>query len=75
MSDRGSVDRYEDEPVGTLENKDGATWMTRIVLHPRVTWSGATPPADVVAAIHHESHHRCYIANSLKTEITVEASE
>ena len=67
------VDHYEDEPVGVMETRDKATWLTKITLRPRVTWSGETPAPDVIDAIHHESHLRCYIANSLKSEITVEA--
>jgi organic hydroperoxide reductase OsmC/OhrA len=66
------IDRYEDEPVGVLETRDGATWLTRITLRPRVTWSGAPPEAAVVDQLHHGSHKRCYIASSLRSEITVE---
>ena len=67
------IDRYEDDAVGVMETRDKVTAMTHITLRPQITWSGATPAADVVAAIHHESHVRCYIANSLKTEVTVES--
>lgn len=66
------VDRYEDTPVGVLEPKDGATWLTKITLRPHVTWAAAPPPPDVLDALHHDAHKRCYIANSLKGEIAVE---
>ena len=67
------VERYEDEPVGVMETVDKATWLTKITLRPLVTWGGEAPAPDVIAQLHHDAHHRCYIANSLKSEITVEA--
>lgn len=70
---RGAViDRYEDDPVGELETKDGATMLTRITLRPLVTWGGEPPAASVIDELHHGAHKRCYIANSLKSEVTVE---
>jgi len=32
----------------------------------------AWPSEEEIAKIHHDAHEKCYIANSLKTEITVE---
>lgn len=66
------VDRYEDDAVGLLEPKDGATWLTRITLKPKVTWGGTPPAQEVIDALHHDAHKRCYIANSLKGEVVVE---
>jgi organic hydroperoxide reductase OsmC/OhrA len=66
------VDGYADEPVGIMESKDGATWLTKITLRPRVTWGGEPPDAKVVDELHHDAHRRCYIANSLRSEIVVE---
>lgn len=67
------VDRYADEAEGFLEkNGDGMLAMTRVILHPRIDFSGtAPPPAPEIAAMHEAAHHACYIANSVKTEITV----
>jgi organic hydroperoxide reductase OsmC/OhrA len=49
--------------------------MTRVVLRPRISWSGdAQPSASEIAALHDEAHHACYIANSVKTKITIEAT-
>jgi organic hydroperoxide reductase OsmC/OhrA len=31
------------------------------------------PAAEELAAIHHAAHDKCYIANSLKAEVVVEA--
>ena len=45
-------------------------WMTRVVLHPQVVWSGDTRPSvDDISAMHNEAHHLCYIANSVKATI------
>lgn len=67
------VDRYEDAPSSELVTKDGATALGPITLRPVVTWAGDAPAKDVVDALHHEAHRRCYIANSLKSEIVIEA--
>ncbi len=66
------IDAYGDDPVGVLESKDGATSLTRITLRPRVTWAGEPPAAAVVDELHHEAHKRCYIANSLRSEVAIE---
>jgi organic hydroperoxide reductase OsmC/OhrA len=43
------------------------------VLRPRVTWSGGKQPAAAdIDALHHRSHDDCFIANSVKTDVTIE---
>ena len=67
------VDAYEDRAVGTLDkNADGKLAMTRIALRPAIRYAGIAPDAAALAALHHAAHERCYVANSLKTEIVVE---
>lgn len=68
------VDTYADHAEGTLEkDADGHVSMTRVVLRPRIEWSGdVLPSASDIARMHDDAHHACYIANSVKTEITVE---
>jgi organic hydroperoxide reductase OsmC/OhrA len=70
-----TVESYSDHAVGLLEkDKQGRMSMTNITLRPNIVFAGtAWPGEEEIAAIHHESHEKCYIANSLKTEITVEA--
>ncbi|MFH1793453.1 MAG: OsmC family protein [Pseudomonadota bacterium] len=61
---------YEDNAEGLLEKTaDGRTWITKVTLRPKVEISGDTGDLD---AIHHQAHEACFIANSVKTEITVE---
>lgn len=68
------IDEYVDEAEGYLEkDADGRMSMTRVVLRPRVVFSGGpAPSADDIDAMHDEAHHACYIANSVKTTIGVE---
>jgi organic hydroperoxide reductase OsmC/OhrA len=66
------VARYRDEAVGVMGRLDGRIALTRITLRPRIDYAGGTPDAETLARLHHEAHERCFIANSLKTEIVVE---
>lgn len=66
------VAAYRDEAVGVMGRLDGRIAITRIALRPRIDFAGAGPDAETLARLHHEAHERCFIANSLKTEIVVE---
>lgn len=68
------VESYVDNAVGLLEkDASGRMAMTNITLRPDIVFAGgAWPGEEEIAAIHHEAHDKCYIANSLKTEITIE---
>jgi organic hydroperoxide reductase OsmC/OhrA len=68
------VDDYVDEAEGELAKRpDGKMAMTRVTLRPRVTWGGDAPDATVLADLHHRAHDACFIANSVTTEVRVEA--
>ncbi|HYC03596.1 MAG TPA: OsmC family protein [Azospirillaceae bacterium] len=66
------VDAYEDDAEGTMA-RDGRGRMsiTRVVLTPRVAYAGLAPDRATEEAMHHEAHERCFIANSVRTEIEV----
>lgn len=67
------VDEYSDHATGTLEcNAAGRMAITGIRLRPVIAFAGDRPDAGTLAAIHHEAHEQCYIANSLNARITVE---
>ena len=69
------VASYSDKAEGEMGRiAPGRTAITRIVLRPNVAFAGAAPDAATLARLHHEAHDRCFIANSLKTEILVEPS-
>jgi organic hydroperoxide reductase OsmC/OhrA len=67
------VDSYHDQAVGTMtKDADGRQAVTRVVLAPKIRFSGARAPDDaMVAQLHHHAHEECYIANSVRSEITV----
>ena len=50
----------------------GSQWMARVVLRPEIRFAGTAPDAAAMAAMHDKSHHACFIANSVKTTVTVE---
>jgi organic hydroperoxide reductase OsmC/OhrA len=68
------IDRYEDRASGLLaKNAAGKEAMVSVTLRPSVAWGGAKRPSEEdVAKLHHDAHERCYIANSVTTEIHVE---
>ncbi|MCI0405644.1 MAG: OsmC family protein [candidate division Zixibacteria bacterium] len=69
------VDSYVDEPFGMVEkNPQGKFAVTHITLRPKIQFSGEKrPTGSELSALHHAAHEECYIANSLKSEVTVEA--
>ena len=71
------VDSYRDHALGTMErNAESKTAMTRIALRPAIAFSGARlPDAAQLDAMHHAAHERCYIANSIKADITIEKAD
>lgn len=67
------VATYDDDAVGVMsKNAEGLMWISRVELHPRVTYAGErTPTSEELDHLHHESHRQCFISNSVKTEIVV----
>ena len=67
------VNEYVDEAEGALEKRaDGKMAMTRVTLHPHVTWGGREPDDTAVTDLHHRAHDACFIANSVTTHVAVE---
>jgi organic hydroperoxide reductase OsmC/OhrA len=68
------VESYSDSAEGEMGRiAPGRTAITRIVLRPEIAFAGRQPSAEELAKLHHEAHERCFIANSLKSEIIVES--
>lgn len=69
-----TVDAYEDNAVGHLErNPERQFSMTRIVLNPRATFAaGITVSREKLQDFHHQAHAGCFIANSIKSAVSVE---
>jgi organic hydroperoxide reductase OsmC/OhrA len=68
------VDSYVDEAQGIMaRNAAGKMAMTQVTLRPQVVFVGnRLPTDDEVAAMHHEAHDECFIANSVTTEVRCE---
>jgi organic hydroperoxide reductase OsmC/OhrA len=68
------LDEYTDEAVGHMEkNADGKLAITRVTLKPKLKFSGEKQPTDQeLDEMHHFAHDQCFIANSVKTAVTVE---
>lgn len=65
------VTSYVDEASGVLEkDPQGVPMMTRITLRPAVSFSGTPPTPEEHARLHHAAHEKCFIANSVKSEVT-----
>ena len=70
------VDAYRDAAAGHMEKTaDGSQWMSRVVLRPDVRFSGPAPDATALAEMHDKAHHACFIANSVKTAVSVESPD
>jgi organic hydroperoxide reductase OsmC/OhrA len=67
------VERYEDDAVGVLtKNEQRVPWVSAVTLSPRIVYAGDKRPShDDEAKLHHLAHEQCFIANSVKTAITV----
>ena len=68
------VASYRDRAEGEMgKGADGRVMITRIALRPEIAFAGRQPSETELADLHHRAHDSCFIANSLKTEIVVEA--
>jgi len=67
------VDDYRDHAVGTMaRDAEGRMAITQVTLRPAVRFEGRQPSAAELDHLHHEAHERCYIANSVKSQIRCE---
>jgi organic hydroperoxide reductase OsmC/OhrA len=68
------VASYRDEAVGVMrKTAQGKIAVTRVTLRPLIAFEGAAPDAAALEALHHAAHEDCFIANSVNTEVVVEA--
>ena len=70
------VDSYKDSAVGTMAaDSQGRKSVVTTALAPTIEFSGAKRPTDeIVQRLHHQAHEECYIANSVRTQISVAGS-
>jgi organic hydroperoxide reductase OsmC/OhrA len=66
------VAAYRDHAEGVMEAiAPGRQAVTKVVLHPKIEWAGEAPDRAKLDQMHHEAHEVCFIANSVKTEVSV----
>lgn len=67
------IDNYEDEAVGVVsKNEAGSMWVSTVTLNPKITFSGdKLPSLEDKEHLHEMAHKQCFIANSVKTEVSV----
>ena len=68
------IERYRDAAVGQLaKDSKGRMAMTVVTLRPDVTFDGPRRPSrGELDALHHEAHDRCFIANSVTSQVRCE---
>jgi organic hydroperoxide reductase OsmC/OhrA len=71
---RFTVESYDDNAVGFLEkNAEGKLAVTRVILRPIIVFGGEKQPDKArITRMHHQSHEHCFIASTVKTEVTVD---
>ncbi len=68
------IESYIDNAVGTMaKNPAGKMSMTQVILNPEIQFHADTQPShEQIAALHHQAHEACFIANSVNTQITIQ---
>ncbi len=67
------VDAYTDQPEGRMtRNEHNKLYISAITLNPNLTFSGTKQPTPHdIERLHHRAHAECYIANSIRADVTV----
>ncbi|OOV86984.1 OsmC family protein [Oceanospirillum linum] len=66
------VERYQDDAVGFLTKAERGKVVSRIELHPSITFGGDKQPTEAeLDRLHDGAHKNCFIANSIKAEVEV----
>lgn len=67
------VDSYRDNATGTVEKTEGGSfWVSRIDLRPAAVFSGAKQPDEAALnRLHHRAHKGCFVANSVRSQVSV----
>ncbi len=67
------VESYVDEVSGKLGRLGtGRHWLETVTMRPRVAFAGEAPDEETFRKLHEEAHARCFIANSVKSELVLE---
>lgn len=71
------IDSYEDRAKGIMEEDEtGRPFISEVTLRPRLAYDrNASPDSEEESELHHLAHEKCFIANSVKTEIVILTEE
>ena len=70
------VESYRDEAQGEMgRDERGSIAIRTIRLRPAIVFAGRQPSAEELVEPHHQSHDKCFIANSLRSEVVVEPTQ
>lgn len=66
--------RYRDDAVGRVsKSAEGALWVSSITLRPEVIFSDKKQPERAaLERLHHRAHKGCFVANSIKSQVSIE---
>lgn len=64
---------YTDKASGTMtKGENGVPWVSEVILNPDIEYHPErTPDSNTVSQLHEAAHHQCFIANSVKTNVSV----
>jgi organic hydroperoxide reductase OsmC/OhrA len=67
------VETYRDPASGVLtEISEGVYWVSEVILKPTITFAASQEVMPkAIARIHELANEQCFIANSIKTKVTV----
>ena len=73
LASRAGIDvvRYEDDATGVMPESEQPVRLTLITLRPRIAVRGGADEARIRRLVE-LAHERCYVANSLRSEVVVE---
>lgn len=67
-----TVDTYVDDAHGVMATVQDVTMVSSVVLAPRLTYQGRSPSPELAADLHHRAHAMCFLANSVRSDITIQ---
>lgn len=72
-----TIDQYADDAVGTLaKNEENKLAITEVILKPRITFQNKQAvEAHLLNELYAKAHENCFIANSVKTKITIHTEQ
>lgn len=70
------IDTYASEAIGTLaKDENGKMAMTEVIIKPTITYhDNQKPEQSVLDELFKKAHDNCFISNSVKTKVIIQAT-